>query len=213
MSVIDLDRSDVSVSSNPLVLKTRPLTARHQELKFTLHRKLLDEVFGLGPLEMLLQDDSISDILVNGHNQVYIEKCGRLELTAVVFKDNSHLLRIIDKIVSQVGRRIDESSPMVDARLMDGSRVNAIIPPLAVDGPLLSIRRFGTDKLMPADLVEKQSMTDAMLQLIEACVKTRLNIVVSGGTGSGKPRYSTLSQPSSLPRSESSRSRTQQSFS
>ena len=234
MSVIDLDRSDVSISSNPLALKTRPLTARHQELKFTLHRKLLDkinldalasidtqtlreevrgalsqlidseqtllsasersqivgevldEVFGLGPLETLLQDDSISDILVNGHNQVYIEKRGRLELTAVTFKDNSHLLRIIDKIVSQVGRRIDESSPMVDARLMDGSRVNAIIPPLAVDGPLLSIRRFGTDKLMPADLVEKQSMTDAMLQLIEACVKTRLNIVVSGGTGSGK---------------------------
>ena len=234
MSVIDLDRSDVSVSSNPLALKTRPLTARHQELKFTLHRKLLDkinldalasietqtlrkevrgalsqlidseqtllsaaersqivgevldEVFGLGPLETLLQDDSISDILVNGYNQVYIEKRGRLELTAVTFKDNSHLLRIIDKIVSQVGRRIDESSPMVDARLMDGSRVNAIIPPLAVDGPLLSIRRFGTDKLMPADLVEKQSMTDAMLQLIEACVKTRLNIIVSGGTGSGK---------------------------
>ena len=234
MSVIDLDRSDVSISSNPLALKTRPLTARHQELKFTLHRKLLDkinldalasidtqtlreevrgalsqlidseqtllsasersqivgevldEVFGLGPLETLLQDDSISDILVNGHNQVYIEKRGRLELTAVTFKDNSHLLRIIDKIVSQVGRRIDESSPMVDARLMDGSRVNAIIPPLAVDGPLLSIRRFGTDKLMPTDLVEKQSMTDAMLQLIEACVKTRLNIVVSGGTGSGK---------------------------
>ena len=148
--------------------------------------EVLDEVFGLGPLETLLQDPTISDILVNGHNQVYIEKRGKLELTAVSFKDDSHLLRIIDKIVSQVGRRIDESSPMVDARLLDGSRVNAIIPPLAVDGPLLSIRRFGTDKLMPSDLVDKGSMTDAMLQLIEACVKTRLNIVVSGGTGSGK---------------------------
>jgi pilus assembly protein CpaF len=233
MSAIDLERSNPSHSS-PLTMRQRPLSHHHQELKFTLHRKLLDkinldalatietqtlreevrgalsqlvdgeqtllstlernqivgevldEVFGLGPLETLLQDPTISDILVNGHNQVYIEKRGKLELTAVSFKDDSHLLRIIDKIVSQVGRRIDESSPMVDARLMDGSRVNAIIPPLAVDGPLLSIRRFGTDKLMPADLVQKQSMTAAMLQLIEACVKTRLNIVVSGGTGSGK---------------------------
>ena len=233
MSIIDLERSK-PVNSNPLSLRQRPLSQQHQELKFTLHRKLLDkinldalatietqtlreevrralsqlidgeqtllsavernqivgevldEVFGLGPLETLLQDPTISDILVNGHNQVYIEKRGKLELTAVSFKDDSHLLRIIDKIVSQVGRRIDESSPMVDARLLDGSRVNAIIPPLAVDGPLLSIRRFGTDKLMPSDLVDKGSMTDAMLQLIEACVKTRLNIVVSGGTGSGK---------------------------
>ncbi len=233
MSAIDLERSNAT-NSNPLALRQRPLSHQHQELKFTLHRKLLDkinldalatietktlreevrgalsqlidgeqtllsavernqivgevldEVFGLGPLETLLQDPTISDILVNGHNQVYIEKRGKLELTAVSFKDDSHLLRIIDKIVSQVGRRIDESSPMVDARLLDGSRVNAIIPPLAVDGPLLSIRRFGTDKLMPADLVAKQSMTDAMLQLIEACVKARLNIVVSGGTGSGK---------------------------
>jgi pilus assembly protein CpaF len=233
MSAIDLERDNAS-HSNPLAVRQRPLSHHHQELKFTLHRKLLDkinlealatietqtlreevrgalsqlmdreqtllsavernqivgevldEVFGLGPLETLLQDPTISDILVNGHNQVYIEKRGKLELTAVSFKDDSHLLRIIDKIVSQVGRRIDESSPMVDARLLDGSRVNAIIPPLAVDGPLLSIRRFGTDKLMPADLVDKQSMTEPMLKLIEACVKTRLNIVVSGGTGSGK---------------------------
>ncbi len=210
------------------------LNPEYQELKFTLHRKLLDkinlealatidnhkvrsevrtallalldgestllssmerqqicdevldEVFGLGPLEPLLQDPSISDILVNTHRQVYIERRGQLELTTVTFKDDSHLMRIIDKIVSQVGRRVDESSPMVDARLSDGSRVNAIIPPLAVDGPLLSIRRFGTDKLMPDDLVEKKSMTRSMLELLQAAVKSRLNIIVSGGTGAGK---------------------------
>jgi pilus assembly protein CpaF len=212
----------------------RPLSKQYQDLKFTLHRKLLDkinldalasietqqlrnevrqalsalvdseqtllsavernqivgevldEVFGLGPIEPLLQDPTVSDILVNGHSQVYVERRGKLELTAVTFKDDNHLLRIIDKIVSQVGRRVDESSPMVDARLMDGSRVNAIIPPLAVDGPLVSIRRFGTDKLMPQDMVEKQSMTQGMLELLEGAVKARLNIVVSGGTGSGK---------------------------
>ena len=148
--------------------------------------EVLDEVFGLGPLEPLLQDPSVSDILVNTHSQVYIEREGRLELTNVTFKDNGHLLRIIDKIVSQVGRRIDESSPMVDARLPDGSRVNAIIPPLAVDGPLLSIRRFGTDKLLPPDLVDKQAMTAGMMELLAAAVKSRLNIIVAGGTGSGK---------------------------
>ena len=183
------------------------LGQQHQDLKFTLHRKLLDkinldalasietqklrnevrsaltqlidaeqtllsavernqivsevldEVFGLGPLEPLLQDPTVSDILVNTHKQVYVERNGKLDLTNVTFKDSAHLYRIIDKIVSQVGRRVDELSPMVDARLSDGSRVNAIIPPLAVDGPLLSIRRFGTDKLMPQDLVDRQSMT------------------------------------------------------
>ncbi len=148
--------------------------------------EVLDEVFGLGPLEPLLQDSTISDILVNTHSQVYIERKGQLELTSVTFKDDSHLLRIIDKIVSQVGRRIDESSPMVDARLPDGSRVNAIIGPLAVDGPLLSIRRFDTDKLLPPDLVDKQAMTAGMMELLAAAVKSRLNIVVAGGTGSGK---------------------------
>lgn len=148
--------------------------------------EVLDEVFGLGPLEPLLQDPTISDILVNGHKQVYVERKGKLEMTNVTFKDNGHLLRIIDKIVSQVGRRVDESSPMVDARLTDGSRVNAIIPPLAVDGPLLSIRRFATDKLMPDDLVAKLSMTPGMAELIKACVRARLNVIVSGGTGSGK---------------------------
>ena len=148
--------------------------------------EVLHEVFGLGPLEPLLEDSSVSDILVNGHRQVYVERRGLLELTSVRFHDAGHLLRIIDKIVSQVGRRVDESNPMVDARLSDGSRVNAIIPPLAVDGPLLSIRRFGTDKLMPEDLVEKRSMTPGMLRVLEAAVRARLNIIVSGGTGAGK---------------------------
>ena len=148
--------------------------------------EVLDEVFGLGPLEPLLQDPTISDILVNTHKQVYVERRGQLELTTVSFRDDQHLLRIIDKIVSQVGRRVDEASPMVDARLSDGSRVNAIIHPLAVDGPLLSIRRFATDKLMPPDLVERKAMTPGMMELLEAAVKARLNIIIAGGTGSGK---------------------------
>ena len=148
--------------------------------------EVLDEVFGLGPLEPLLQDPTISDILVNTFRQVYIERKGLLELTSVSFRDNQHLLRIIDKIVSQVGRRVDESTPMVDARLSDGSRVNAIIPPLAVDGPLLSIRRFSTDKLMPADLVDRLAMTPGMMELLEAAVKAKLNIIIAGGTGAGK---------------------------
>jgi pilus assembly protein CpaF len=148
--------------------------------------EVLDEVFGLGPLEPLLQDATISDILVNTYKQVYVERKGLLELTNVSFRDNSHLLRIIDKIVSQVGRRVDESTPMVDARLSDGSRVNAIIPPLAVDGPLLSIRRFSTDKLMPADLVEKRALTPGMMELLESAVKAKLNIIIAGGTGAGK---------------------------
>ena len=148
--------------------------------------EVLDEVFGLGPLEPLLQDPTISDILVNTHKQVYVERKGQLELTTVSFRDDQHLLRIIDKIVSQVGRRVDEASPMVDARLSDGSRVNAIIHPLAVDGPLLSIRRFTTDKLMPPDLVERKAMTAGMMELLEAAVKARLNIIIAGGTGSGK---------------------------
>src|SRR6195256_5725456 len=148
--------------------------------------EVLDEVFGLGPLEPLLADPGISDILVNTFRQVYIEKKGLLELTNVTFRDDQHLLRIIDKIVSQVGRRIDESTPMVDARLSDGSRVNAIIPPLAVDGPLLSIRRFSTDKLMPNDLVERKAITPGMMELLEAAVKAKLNIIIAGGTGAGK---------------------------
>src|ERR1700693_1012439 len=148
--------------------------------------EVLDEVFGLGPLVPLLHDPTISDLLVNTIKHVYIARKGLLELTSVSFRDNQHLLRIIDKIVSQVGRRVDESTPMVDARLSDGSRVNAIIPPLAVDGPLLSIRRFSTDKLMPADLVERQALTQGMMDLLEAGVKAKLNIIIAGGTGSGK---------------------------
>src|SRR5216684_3874391 len=148
--------------------------------------EVLDEVFGLGPLEPLLQDPTISDILVNTHKQVYVERRGLLEMTNVTFRDDAHLLRIIDKIVSQVGRRIDESTPMVDARLSDGSRVNAIIPPLAVDGPLLSIRRFSQDKLMPPDLIDRKSVTPGMMELLEAAVKARMNIIIAGGTGAGK---------------------------
>ena len=148
--------------------------------------EVLDEVFGLGPLEPLLQDPAISDILVTTPHLVYVEKGGKLHRTPVEFKDNAHLLRIIEKVVSRVGRRVDESSPLVDARLPDGSRVNAAIPPVAVDGPLLSIRRFGRSALRGEDLVAKLSMTDGMLELLKGAVRARMNIVVTGGTGSGK---------------------------
>jgi pilus assembly protein CpaF len=209
-------------------------TPEYQELKFTLHRKLLDrinlealssmagdrvraeiraavaklveeektplslvekdrvieeildEVFGLGPLEPLLQDPSVSDILVTTPHLVYVERGGKLYRTPVEFKDDAHLLRIIEKIVSRVGRRVDESSPLVDARLPDGSRVNAAIPPVAVDGALLSIRRFGRHALKGEDLVTKLAMTEGMLELLKGCVKARLNILICGGTGSGK---------------------------
>jgi pilus assembly protein CpaF len=149
-------------------------------------REVLQEVFGLGPLEPLLQDASISDILVNTHRRVYIERAGLLELTRVVFKDAAHLRHIIDKIVSNVGRRVDESSPMCDARLEDGSRVNVVIPPLALDGPLLSIRRFGRRPIGIEQLLAKRAITSPMLELLKSAVKARLNIVVSGGTGAGK---------------------------
>jgi pilus assembly protein CpaF len=151
-----------------------------------LAQEVLDEVFGLGPLEPLLNDSTISDILVNTFNSVYVERRGVLEKTDISFKDNRHLLQIIDKIVSGVGRRVDESSPMVDARLADGSRVNVIIPPLAVDGPILSIRRFGKSPLMAEDLLRAKMLTRPMLEILAAAVKARLNIVVSGGTGAGK---------------------------
>ena len=147
---------------------------------------VLNELFGLGPLEALLRDREISDILVNRHDQIYIERNGRLEETPFVFKDDRHLLRIIERIVSSVGRRVDESSPMVDARLADGSRVNAVIPPLALDGPCLSIRRFRTDRLGAQDLVGRESLTQPMLDLLRACVACRLNLIISGGTGAGK---------------------------
>ncbi len=147
---------------------------------------VLDELLGLGPLEPLLKDDSIADILINTHNTVYVERRGRLELTDVKFQDTRHLIRIINKIVSAVGRRVDESQPMVDARLADGSRVNAIIPPLAVDGPLVSIRKFAKTPIQMAKLVELGSITSEMALVLEAIVKARRNVLISGGTGSGK---------------------------
>ena len=147
---------------------------------------VINELFGLGPLEVLLRDPSISDILVNRFNQVYIERDGRLEETEIVFRDDRHLMQIIERIVSSVGRRIDESSPMVDARLADGSRVNAIIPPLALDGPAMSIRRFRTDRLGSQDLVTRESWTEPMMEFLTAAVASRLNVIVSGGTGAGK---------------------------
>jgi pilus assembly protein CpaF len=147
---------------------------------------VLHEIFGLGPLEALLKDPEISDILVNRHDQVYVEREGKLEETDIVFQNDAHLFRIIERIVSIVGRRIDESSPMVDARLQDGSRVNAIIPPLALDGPVLSIRRFRTDRIGAHDMVERQSLTQPMLDFLKGVVGARLNVIVSGGTGAGK---------------------------
>src|SRR4051794_20226835 len=216
------------------LFKSEGSTPEYQELKFTLHKKLLDrinlealssmanervraevrsavatlidaektplslvekdrvideildEVFGLGPLEPLLQDPTVSDILVTTPRLVYVERAGKLYRTPVEFKDDNHLLRIIEKIVSRVGRRVDESSPMVDARLPDGSRVNAVIPPVAVDGPLLSIRRFGRTAMKGEDLVAKLAMTEGMLDLLKACVRARLNILICGGTGAGK---------------------------
>jgi len=160
-----------------------PLSAPDRD---RLAHDILDEVFGLGPLEPLLHDPTVSDILVNTHKLVYVERRGVIEKTDIVFKDEAHLMHIIDKIVSAVGRRIDESSPMVDARLLDGSRVNIVIPPLAVDGPLLSIRRFGSSPLSSDDLLRFRALTPQMLEVLRAAVRARLNIVVSGGTGSGK---------------------------
>src|SRR5258707_1264532 len=148
--------------------------------------EVLDEVFGLGPLEPLLADPTISDILVTSTRLVHIERAGKLYKTPVQFKDDAHLMRIIEKVVARVGRRVDESSPLVDARLPDGSRVNAAIPPVAVDGPLLSIRRFGRDRLTAEGLVRILTLTEGMMVLLQACVRSRLNIVISGGTGAGK---------------------------
>ncbi len=147
---------------------------------------VLNELFGLGPLEPLLADKTVSDILVNGHRNVFIERRGKLERVEATFRDDAHLMQIIDRIVSRIGRRVDESSPMVDARLEDGSRVNAIIPPLSIDGPILSIRRFGADPLTIKNLVELKALTPQLVQVLEACVKARLNILISGGTGAGK---------------------------
>src|SRR5258707_8419842 len=174
--VLVLIRNSVNSEAVPLSFAERERLAR----------EILDEIFGLGPLEPLLKDPTISDILVNRYNKVYVERAGKLEATGLSFKDDQHLMQIIDRIVSRVGRRVDESSPMVDARLADGSRVNAIIPPLALDGPILSIRRFGRTPLLIDDLIRIGSVTAEMADLLRAMVRARLNILVSGGTGSGK---------------------------
>jgi pilus assembly protein CpaF len=163
--------------------KTTPLSLYERE---SMTVDVLDELFGLGPLEALLKDPNVSDILVNRFNHVYVEREGKIEECTAVFRDDKHLMQIIERIVSSVGRRIDESSPMVDARLADGSRVNAIVPPLAIDGPCLSIRRFRTDRLGSADLVDRQALTRPMLDFMVAAVASRLNIIVCGGTGAGK---------------------------
>lgn len=169
--------SDVTTTENI------PLNAGERE---TLISDVMNEILGLGPIEPLLQDDSIQDILVNTYDRVYVERSGILEPTSIQFRNNDHLMQIIDRIVSAVGRRIDESSPMVDARLPDGSRVNAIIPPLAVDGPMLSIRKFGYSPLRLKDLLVGESLVPEIVEFLEAAIKSKLNILISGGTGSGK---------------------------
>src|SRR5712691_553729 len=174
--VLQVIRSTVNSEAVPLSFAERE----------RLSREILDEIFGLGPLEQLLKDPTISDILVNRYNKVYVERAGKLEITGLSFKDDQHLMQIIDRIVSRVGRRVDESSPMVDARLADGSRVNAIIPPLALDGPVLSIRRFGRDPITARNMIENHTLTDAMLEVLACMVKGRVNILISGGTGAGK---------------------------
>ncbi len=160
-----------------------PMTTAEQN---RIIEEVLDEVLGLGPLEPLLKEPTISDILVNGFNKVYVERNGKLSLTNVRFKDNAHLLHIIEKIVSQVGRRIDEAQPIVDARLLDGSRVNAIIPPLAIDGPSLSIRRFGRHVITADEMLANRTLTAGMVKFLAACVQAKITILISGGTGSGK---------------------------
>jgi len=174
--VLILIRSSVNSEAVPLSFAERE----------QLSREILDEIFGLGPLEPLLKDPTISDILVNRFDRVYVERSGKLERTLLSFKDNQHLMQIIDRIVSRIGRRVDESSPMVDARLQDGSRVNAIIPPLALDGACLSIRRFGHDPITARNMLDNKTLTSPMLELLSAMVKGRLNLIISGGTGAGK---------------------------
>ncbi len=182
----DVRREVAAILETLVVGESTPMSLQERE---RLSQEVLDEVFGLGPLEPLLADPTISDILVNTYKHVYIERRGILEMTPIQFRDDEHVMSIIDRIVAAIGRRVDESSPMVDARLADGSRVNAIIPPLAVDGPYLSIRRFGHDRLAAEDLVRNNTLTEPMLQLLQGCVRARLNIVISGGTGAGKTTF------------------------
>jgi pilus assembly protein CpaF len=186
LNALPSDRLHTEVSrlaEDLLLAENLPLsTIERDRLVSEVHH----ELFGLGPLEPLLSDPTISDILVNSYSNIYIERRGKLEKTAISFKDDEHLMRVIERIVSTVGRRIDEAQPMVDARLPDGSRVNAIIPPLAIDGPTLSIRRFGTDPLKMPALIENGALTKEIAILFEMCVRARLNIIISGGTGAGK---------------------------
>ena len=179
----DVRREVGQILEGLVVGESTPMNLQERE---RLAQEVLDEVFGLGPLEPLLADPSVSDILVNTYRRVYVERRGMLEMTGIQFRDDVHLMSIIDRIVSAIGRRIDESSPMVDARLADGSRVNAIIPPLAVDGPCLSIRRFDHERLLGEDLIDNHTLTRPMLELLSGCVKARLNVLISGGTGAGK---------------------------
>jgi len=186
LSRVEMDQATSELKGAVAMLieeQALPLSQRDRE---TLTDEILHEVYGLGPIEPLMRDPEVSDILVNTSRQVYVERAGKLEPTPVIFRDDAHLLQIIDRIVSRVGRRIDESSPMVDARLSDGSRVNAIIPPLALDGPLLSIRRFGRAPLTVEDLLRVRSLTPEMILVLRAMVRGRLNVLISGGTGSGK---------------------------
>ena len=171
------------LAESVLAQEAMPLSAAERE---RLVNDVQHELFGLGPLEPLLADPTISDILVNRHDTIYIERRGKIESTNVTFKDDEHLMRVIERIVSSVGRRIDESSPMVDARLQDGSRVNAIIPPLAIDGPVVSIRRFGSEPLRMAQLIENNALTKDISDMLQMCVTARLNVLISGGTGAGK---------------------------
>src|SRR5580704_13959299 len=182
----DVRREVGQILESLVVGESTPMSLQERE---RLALEVLDEVFGLGPLEPLLADPTVSDILVNTYNRVYVERRGILEATSIQFRDDAHVMSIIDRIVAAIGRRVDESSPMVDARLADGSRVNAIIPPLAVDGPCLSIRRFGRERLTDADLLRNSTLTPPMLELMQGCVKARLNILISGGTGAGKTTF------------------------
>ena len=177
-------REELGLLTERLLLETGAALNTQERKRMVLD--IQDEIMGLGPLEPLLADPTVSDILVNGPNQVFVERRGKLELTPVVFSDSDHLMKIIDKIVSRIGRRVDESSPMVDARLPDGSRVNAIIPPLALDGPLLSIRRFAVVPLTIRDLIDKRSLTPTLAALLSAMVQAKMNVLISGGTGTGK---------------------------